>query len=440
MAGLTAEQIHDYFYNQATGTGGLQDAQAELQDLANSYPDRAASTQRMLDKIRACWTGDASDLAGQGLAPIAEGLLAHGEALTTAQDGVSQQAQAWHTTKNAIQQVPPSPSPVDYAKAAGTAILTGGTSAIPQGVSMVKQVMNHDSVSQANVDAYNSYNGTTDTNTGGMPTLTPLPASNSAPLTISVPAAAAPAAPSGGQAATGSVGTTHSSGGSGHGGASAAPASAPAAPSPAASGPAVPPPLGGTTTSGATAPTVPTVPTAPVGSTPVGGGAGVGAAGVAAGLGAVDDLPGYVPGSISNILSGGSSAEPGFSGALDEPGGGSAGGRPGGVGSGSGAGSGTGGGARSGARAVSEPTAAAVREGGALAGEKAGATGGAMGGTGARGTGKDEDAEHKRKYQYGFDPKDYENDELTAPDVIGETEAHRRARIEATERGETRLD
>ena len=248
MAGLTAEQIYDYFYNQATGTGPLTTAQSDLRQLASNYLDRAAATQRSLDKIRACWQGDASDLASQGLVPIAEALLAHGEALTTAQDGVSQQVDAWHQTRNAIQQVPPQPVPQDLVKAAGNGTLSGGA-LIPQGVTLMNQVKAYDAVSQANVDAYNTYSGTTDNNTGRMPPLNPLQPNTSAPLTV---AAASPATPSTEHASSGSVATGHTKRSTTS---QTSPAAAPAAgPAPAAPSPAAPPTVDITTTSGATAP------------------------------------------------------------------------------------------------------------------------------------------------------------------------------------------
>ncbi|HEX7660069.1 MAG TPA: hypothetical protein VF444_11385 [Pseudonocardiaceae bacterium] len=411
MAGLTAEQIYDYFYNQATGTGPLTTAQSDLRQLASNYLDRAAATQRSLDKIRACWQGDASDLASQGLVPIAEALLAHGEALTTAQDGVSQQVDAWHQTRNAIQQVPPQPVPQDLVKAAGNGTLSGGA-LIPQGVTLMNQVKAYDAVSQANVDAYNTYSGTTDNNTGRMPPLNPLQPNTSAPLTV---AAASPATPSTEHASSGSVATGHTKRSTTS---QTSPAAAPAAgPAPAAPSPAAPPTVDITTTSGATAPSASAV-TSP-GSTST------------AGVGPADDLPPYVPGSISNILSG-DAAEPTFSG-NPSPKPGSGAGSAGSAGN-----AGTGGGPRSGARAVNEPTPAARRVE-AVAGEKAG-TAAAPGMVGGPGAGKDEDTEHKRKYKYGPGPEEYQDKETVAPDVIGESEAHRRARIEAAELGETRLD
>lgn len=54
--------------------------------------------------------------------------------------------------------------------------------------------------------------------------------------------------------------------------------------------------------------------------------------------------------------------------------------------------------------------------------------------------GMDEDAEHKRKYDYGPDRAIFDADEVVSPDVIGKGEGHRQMRIEQAERGATRLD
>jgi hypothetical protein len=442
MGSMSGDQIYDAFYTHAVGTEGWQTAQTGLRKMANAYPDRAAGTQRVIDTLQQGWQGQASDLASQGLAPIAVAQYSHGEHLATAQDAVSQQSESWYRAKNSIQQVPPAPSGWDWFGGVAATVLTGGVAAVPAGMSLVNQSSNHDAASQANVDAYSSYAGTTNDNVSRMPAFDTNVRSGAAPITVGVPSAPQ-------QTATGTAapqvrgGTSTGSSHPGTSGLVAPNSGPPAMPNIGATSgatrtaPMVPPIPGGTTTAGATI-GAPLVIGSPGGGMPTGGGSAPG--------GGVVGEPTYVPGSIGNILGGGDPGLPasatgsggGRSGRLGGGGGADGFGRGNGDVAGGRAGASTGAGvppegdgvpggnARSGAGAVGN---AATAEEQAMAGERAAAKGSGMGMTGAPGGAggrKEEDAEHKRKYDYGLQPEDFESDDPTVPPVIGEQDPNRR--------------
>lgn len=411
MASLTSDQIYDLFYHQAHGTGGLQQAQDDLLRVANEYIDDATDTQRLLDNLSSAWTGQASEAASQGLAPVAEAQLATVDDLGVAQNLFAQQASDWHQAKNAIQQVPPKPSGWDVVGTIAASIATGGLAAIPMGASMVNQYQTNDAVNSANIAAYHTYFGQTQANITNHPKYTNRVHIDGVRLSVKPPSPPQQAAVSSGgapQVRGGGSASRTSAGGGSHGSAAAgqpAPGRSaagyrPAPALPGGSSTAAPARPGGTTTSGAVAGISP-----PTVDTPAGGGGGgvppagpVGSGVVPSGGSGV----GHVPGSIGGAIGG-----RGASGASTGSGAGSA------VGTGGGAG------ARSG---VSPLTSAAEKE--ALAGERLIPTGnanpGMVGGTGGAGRRDEEDAEHQRKYLYEEDRSLFTADQSTPPTTTGE--------------------
>jgi hypothetical protein len=181
MGSMTADQIYQNFHTQAKGTAGLESAQQIAQELADWYPDSAVSVQKLVDGIQSGWQGDAAEAASQGLTPLAENSLTTGQQLGTAQDLISRQVGSFHTAAAEVQQVPPEPSVVD---AIGSALLGQPP------VGALVQMEQHHAVQQANVDAYQKYVSASQYNTSNLPTLADSVASPTAPVSVTVPAAA----------------------------------------------------------------------------------------------------------------------------------------------------------------------------------------------------------------------------------------------------------
>jgi hypothetical protein len=199
MAALTAEQIYANFHDNAAGTPGLAAAQQTAQRLAAKYQDRALTTQQMINRLSAEWTGTAESAASQGLAPFAENALTNHQQLAAGQDIISRQIASFHTTVAEVQPVPPAPQMTDVIAA-----LVSGQ--IPQ--PMLTQMASHQVAAQANVDAYTQYVGASQYNTANVPAVTSLDWAG-APVTIAAPAGSAAGGPE-----AGSMGGTHLAGSS----------------------------------------------------------------------------------------------------------------------------------------------------------------------------------------------------------------------------------
>lgn len=423
MGGMSAQDIYNNFQN-AAGTSGLQQAQATGLNQAGSFPDRAASVQQLVDGTRAGWQGNASDLATQGLTPLAEHMLTTGQHANTSQDLVYRQIGSFQTAKNSVQPVPAAPG---FWSTAGAMIGINSTS-------VHNQQAQHDAISQQNVDAYNTYVGASDYNAASQPTYSdPLP-NTYAPVSVTVPPPPTPGTASGTgiTAAPRAMGATSASGYAERTGASSGISGSPY--SGTGSGVGSGGVYGGATTTAGTGalPGVGSAAGATPGSTAGAGGLG-GQGSYTGNIGAALAGEAGAAGGSSRIASalageGGS----GGSGSGGSGSGGSGSGSPGlktGTGTGSGAGSAA---EEQGARSGAASAAAASAEEG-LASERAAASGvstgaGASGMGGARGGTPKDDEEHQRKIDLTADPDVFENVDPVAPQVIGETSAQHEAR------------
>jgi hypothetical protein len=402
---MSADDIYKNFHVHVKGTHALSQAQTTSYQLASSYQQQAVDTQRLIDDIQSGWTGDASEAASQGLAPMATNLLETGDALNTHQQLIDQQVGAFHTTASKVHKVPPKPSMWDVIGTAAAGIATDGVAAIPGGISMYDQVTAHDAVSNANVDAYNQYVKTSRDNAGSLPDL-----SGTLPDKITAPVSVMPPAP---------VGTAQ---GAPVSGGPTAPRSSGRTPQPVASGPA---PAGQGPTGVWTPPSTPTQPTPPVTQVPPQSTTTQGVNPVS-----TSQLPVSTP---TTVPPSGSGPVGGTTGWLFSGGTGSGGNISSRLGSGS-SGSGAGGldefggtGSRSGApNAGAEANEGSARSGSVAAEEEAlargttgapGTPGAPMGGRGGR---REQDAEHQRRYTYDEDPDVFDGDlPKTPPPVIG---------------------
>ena len=410
---MTPDEIYENF-KSAAGTSGQQDGHAKVTSLSTELPDHAYDVQRVVDGTQQAWSGQAAEQALNGLAPEAESLLNAGSTMSTGQNAVSGSVDGFHTAAAKVVPMPPKPQVEDPLQA----IMQGKKPS-----NMWDQTIAYSGAAKSNTDAMTAYEQTVNGHLSSLPqinTTAPTTSSSSAMPQVNVQA---PSAPSGSAGSTG--------GGSAHGGSSGA-RSAPTGYSGGSSAPG-----GSTGSAAAAAPSVPGGTSGGVsGSTSTSGYAGT-ASPVAPGTsGGVSHSPSSTGQSVGAL-----GKDPSFSGNISGildgedpalPGGGSAGS---GLGGARGIGAGGGGtgnspksaGGRSGASPISAEEQAMGRSG-SVAAEKAGTgmAGGGMGG--ARGKGED-DEEHKRKYDINADRELFLNQDLVAPQVIGESPAEYEARI-----------
>jgi hypothetical protein len=398
MGSMDGQQIYDTFHNHANGAQGLSTAGQTAGRLAAKYVDHAVTTQQMINGTRSGWQGKAAEASLHGLAPFAENALNYHQQLNTGQDIVSRQVDSFHTLVSEVRPVPPAPQMQNVI----TAIMSGQD---PK--PMIAQIVAHQAIQQSNVDAYNKYVGASQYNTSNLPLMTTALSTQSAPIAAVAP----PPAPSGTATAASTTRTPQVAGGglpmesvlpSGGTPRSAAPtiagggslssvgpvssvpttianAAPPSVPSP----PVVAPPSNGPAAGSSPDPVRPVEPILPVG-----------------GIGQVEGgVPGKGVGSGSGIRGG--AGEIGSGGARSGSGSSLVGGQPKA-------------GVRSGSAAVDR---------GAVPGGSPSTAAGPM--TGKR----DEDAEHRRKYDYDEDPDElFAATERVAPPVLGETAVEREAR------------
>jgi hypothetical protein len=188
MAPMSAQDIYENFHGPgAKGVGALDHAQSVSYSLADSFQHEAADTQNLIGTLAAGWTGNAASAATQSLATIAEHQLAMGDALNVHQDLVYRQAGSYQTAAAKVNPVPPAPSGWDVLGSVALSLVTSGVATIPAGMSIYNQAQNHNSVSQANVDAYDTYVQASTYNATSLPTM---PTGNSAvsvPITVTTP-------------------------------------------------------------------------------------------------------------------------------------------------------------------------------------------------------------------------------------------------------------
>lgn len=385
MGGLSPQEIYDNFHTHATGTDALQAAQQAAYRLAGTYQDRAVAIQKLIDGIKSGWTGQASEAASTGLAPLAEDTLQRGDDLNTAQDLVFRQADSWHTAVAKVQPMPPQPQLQNV-------ITVFSNGQLPQPI--LDQIQHYSGVAQSNVDAYQQYVAASQYNAATLPNSASGATSATVPVT-----AIAPATTTGERGPTGkahpvdNVSPRHArpTGGEQH---VASVGSSPASDRPVPAG---------TTAPAATSPI--TVPTAVASGT-----VSVTAPANADLTAVVTDRFGNPPESVAPPVDRSVGGVDGVS--VPVPGASDGERLPGGRSGGS-------------AGATEEEVPAGEPIAGAD-GRSGGVTAGPVGGRGARG---EQDKEHKRKYEYGDDPEEtFGVSDVVAPPVIGETVAERRVR------------
>ncbi|HEY3611854.1 MAG TPA: hypothetical protein VGL06_30445 [Pseudonocardiaceae bacterium] len=408
-----------------SSNGAMTEQQSGLQSQINKQ------VTDLNNKMNASWTGNASDQAVSGAAPLATSSDSASTALNQASDAMHNQVGSFHTAYNSVV-------PMSNA-APQNNLLNEMVSGLGVSTPLDQQISSYNAAGQQNVQVYNNYSTQSSVNAAAMPTdFGTLP--NPHPDVTVIPG---PNGPTGGPSYTGSVGPG-GTGGSTPPSAYRSPGGPRAGGGPVWTNPGEPTPVGSSggpgpgggvwepppTTIQSTAP--------PSMEFPLGGGmpsGGVtdpnfpnGMGPLGSGLPPNEDGTSGGRGSFNPLTGEWTSGEPGFGGSGGFGGAGGTGGFGGAGGSG-GIGTGTSGGAgSSGTSGSGSSSGTGITSGAeeAAFGRPGGLGGGMGGGPGAMGGGRsakgDEDEEHKTaEYLQEADPDAiFGTDQMTVPPVIGE--------------------
>ena len=150
---------------QGPGTGSFQDARAASTELAQSHQDRENQAMALVMKMGAAWTGDASEAARAGAAPLLQAFRDGQQALTTHQDLMGRQADSFGLAKTSVHDVPNEPPSASFgdmlSDASGASLFTGG--------GYLNKVQDWADKANANVAAYGSYANASTYNQSNMP-------------------------------------------------------------------------------------------------------------------------------------------------------------------------------------------------------------------------------------------------------------------------------
>ncbi|MDQ0378997.1 hypothetical protein [Amycolatopsis thermophila] len=108
LSGMTAQQIYENFQN-ATGPGGLQQAQNNLQKVMKKYEVRSRQISSLSGMMQEGWTGGAADAASRSVRNLAASHADAATAMGTASSLIENQCQAFFDTKNRVVPVPEIP-------------------------------------------------------------------------------------------------------------------------------------------------------------------------------------------------------------------------------------------------------------------------------------------------------------------------------------------
>ncbi|QWF81798.1 hypothetical protein [Amycolatopsis sp. CA-230715] len=155
---MTAQQIYDNF-DQARGTGSLQNARHALEEVERQYTMREHDITKLAASMEEGWTGEAAGAAQRGAGPMA---VEHGhaaQALATAKDLLQNQSDTFHDTKSKVVQIPPYPDQDQYFRD----VLTGHKD------TAMTRMMSYYGALEGNVQAMNAWTSSSNHNAGMMP-------------------------------------------------------------------------------------------------------------------------------------------------------------------------------------------------------------------------------------------------------------------------------
>jgi hypothetical protein len=152
MGGLGPGDIHNAL-TQGPGTSSFQAARQASTELAHSRQDRENQALSLVMKMGAAWTGDASEAARAGAAPLLKAFRDGQQALTTHQDLMGRQTDSFVTAKTNVHDVPNEPPSASFgdmvSDVSGASLFTGG--------GYLHKVQDWSDKANANVAAYNGY-------------------------------------------------------------------------------------------------------------------------------------------------------------------------------------------------------------------------------------------------------------------------------------------
>ncbi|QUQ72033.1 PPE family protein [Kutzneria sp. CA-103260] len=164
MGGLGPGDIHSAL-TQGPGTSSFQDARAASTSLAQSHQDRENQALALVMKMGAAWTGDASEAARAGAAPLLQAFRDGQQALSTHQDLMGRQTDSFGVAKTSVHDVPNEPPSASFgdmvSDVSGVSVFTGG--------GYLNKLQDWSDKANANVAAYGSYANASTYNQSNMP-------------------------------------------------------------------------------------------------------------------------------------------------------------------------------------------------------------------------------------------------------------------------------
>src|SRR6266566_5907724 len=171
-----------------SSNGALTEQQSNLQSQINQQ------VTDLNNKMNASWTGNASDQAVSGAAPLATASDSASTSLVQASDAMHNQVNSFHTAYNSVVPMSNSAPPNNF--------LNEMVSGLGVNTPLDQQISNYNTAGQQNVQVYNNYSTQSSVNAAEMPTdFGTLP--NPHPDISVIPG---PAGPGGGPTYSGSVG------------------------------------------------------------------------------------------------------------------------------------------------------------------------------------------------------------------------------------------
>ncbi|EWM16882.1 glycine-rich cell wall structural protein, partial [Kutzneria sp. 744] len=164
MGRLGPGDIH-HALTQGPGTGSLQDARAASTSLAQTHEQRESQAMALVMKMGSAWTGDASEAAQAGAAPLLRAFRDGQRALSTHQDLMGRQTESFGVAKTSVHDVPNEPPSASFgdmlSDASGVSMFTGG--------GYLNKVQDWSEKANANVAAYNGYANASSYNRTNLP-------------------------------------------------------------------------------------------------------------------------------------------------------------------------------------------------------------------------------------------------------------------------------
>ena len=164
MGTLGPGDIH-HALTQGPGTGSFQAARQASTSLAASHQERESQAMALVMKMGSAWTGDASEAAQAGAAPLLQAFRDGQQALTTHQDLMGRQTESFGVAKTSVHDVPNQPPSASFgdmlSDASGASLFTGG--------GYLNKVQDWSEKANANVTAYSNYANASSYNRTNMP-------------------------------------------------------------------------------------------------------------------------------------------------------------------------------------------------------------------------------------------------------------------------------